>query len=521
MSAIWRLEISAPDGTFRYTKDMGSLFVDGSPISEQGGDGDCRECTFSGDVDIQPRERVRVQWSEDGGVTWRNRFTGIATQNKSPQAYLGGYKLVGLSKKLDEVEVWTVLAQADLDAQVRQALRDLIASGQVGALLTFDDTSHPLGLTSNKIIPNFQKVSALFKDVLCPKLQGSRVAVDQDGRVLFGVPTGILSIDELDPDVHIEWLDIGSEELVTDVRFFWTTGLAGTFYLSGAPLAVSSPPLFTRLVHAPDALGTWPYGHSTRSEAMTLDRSSFNLNTAASYAFTAFGSGPTVTGSTSALSDDDVGTQVLLSSTFAAGTPHSYGVVMTLTGSALPDAIILQSNALQLQRLSILLQSGGTTVYALDRFNITLHSSGVLLFPDDVRAAVASFAGDTLRIVLNLLATDNDLALFTCCPANVGGSVTVAARASARLPVPTAGSVLLSGWRDPQPQVTVQRRGSAGEALEVITLPANYRHSVRRDGELQTEVLMGQRDSPEASAAAALIKERDRAALNSAIRKSA
>jgi len=523
MTAIWRLEISTPDGVIRMVQDMGSLRVDGSPISEQGGDGDCRECTFSGDVDIQPRERVRVQWSEDGGATWRNRFTGVATQNKSSQAYLGGYKLVGLSKKLDEVDVRTTITEADLDAQVRQVTRELIASGQLGNLLTFDDTSHPLSVPSGAVIPNYQKAAALFKDVLCPRLAGSRVAVDQDGRLLFGVPTGTLAIDELDPDVHIEWQDIGSEELVTDARFLWTTGLSGNFYLNNVPIPVASPPLFSRLVDAAGLAGVTgrAYGQSTRSQPQPLDSADFDYATGAAYAFNAFGDGLTSTGSTDALSDRDVTTAVTLTAPFTGNVPHSFGVVLTLSGSALPDAIALQSTAIQLRKVSVLLASSSMTVYTLSRFAIQLHSSGLLLFPDEVRTLLAGYAGDTLRIVLDLLTDSNSLMLQTCCPANLGANISGIARAMVRLPVPAAASVLLPGWQEPLPLASVQRRAADGTALELITLPASYRHSVRRDGELQTEVLLGQRDTPEASAAAALIKQRDRGATSSAVRASA
>ena len=69
MDPIWRLNVSTANGVPRYTQDMGSLRVDGSPVMNVDGNGNCTECTFSGDVDIGPRELVQVQYSLDGGAT--------------------------------------------------------------------------------------------------------------------------------------------------------------------------------------------------------------------------------------------------------------------------------------------------------------------------------------------------------------------------------------------------------------------------------------------------------------------
>ncbi|WP_407572145.1 hypothetical protein [Deinococcus altitudinis] len=510
---------------------MGEIKLDGHPLPEVEGDGNCQECTFSGlalALDIAPRDRVSVEWSEDSGATWRRRYTGIAVKSGSPQnPGTSGYKLVGLMKKMEEAEARTTLAKGDLGDQVQQLVTDTFASGQWANLInpTIVRQGVP-AVTSGAIIPNFQPVSVVLKEKLCPRLLKSRVAVNADCQVLFGIPTGTLLIDEATPGVQVEWQEIGSEELLTDVRFQWSTGLDGSYYLGGAPLQVASPPLFTRLVHTTAGTPAWPYGHGVRSEGVTLDRADFAPVASVGYAFTADGNSDNVTvaGDPAALSDGDIGTSMTLTSSVVASGSHPFGVIMTYPGTTLPEAVLLQSNAVQLQNMTVLVMSGGQPVKILNRYAPNMHSSGVLLFPDDVRAAVAGFAGDTLRIVLNLMATDNDLALFTCCPATVGSRVAAVAQAMAKVPTLAAATATVPGWVDPQPTVQIQRRGPNHEDLGIVTLPgALFRYQpagVTPPGSLiglQTVIQLGQPDTAEALGEAALIKGRDRTATLKAI----
>jgi len=531
MDPIWRLELSDPNGLNPRYENMGILKIDGSPSMNVNGDGDCQECTFGGIVDIGPRDRVRVQWSVDGGATWRNRYTGIALQNRSQlRDDQGNYKLMGLSKKLDEWEARITLAEADLDAQVRQVIRDLINSGQAGQLLTFDDTPAPLGITSGRVVPNYQKVSELFKGTLCPRLERSRVAVNHDGRLIFGVPSGVLALDEADSAVHIDWGDVGSEELVTHLRLIWPKVMGGNLsYHRGLPsdreaveIAVQNPQntVASALVSGPSP---YPYGQSTATLGVILDSSNFmrpntiGVEILPRVTQGAGDHGYTVEGDEPLLWDGDRNTVVTLTPdpngyssmyltlSYPPGLPPPIGVEFAGEGGALTQITLSDS-----QRTFKSLSPGGV--------------GGFFLLPDEVTQALAESTSDTGYVLtLTLDIADSTVPLLLRAAALLWVSPDFAQpllMAVSRTPVAAAGTVLLDGWPDPLPEASIQRRGPANEPLEVITLPTSYRYFVGLNGDLQTEVLLGQRDKPEDAAAAALVKERDKSATLQAIRVS-
>jgi len=513
---------------------MAEIQIDGHPIPQLEGNGNCGECVFNGSalaLGIAPRDVVGVEWSEDSGATWRRRYTGIAVQTGSPQnSGISGFKLVGLLKKLEEAEVRVKLEKGDLGGQVQTLLTAIIASGQTGNL--FDPVlvkQAVPAITSGAILPNYQSASVILKEKLCPRLLNSRVSVNENRQVVFGVPSGTLLVDEATEGVTVDWQDVTSEELVTDVRFQWSTGLSGTFYVNQRPVQVGSPPIFTRLLHTTEFLtapgaDNWPFGHGVRQEGVTLDKADFDPVVPTQYNFNSFGDGLTTTGDTTSLSDTDVATSVTLQASFAANVPYIFGVQMSVAGGQLPDAILLQSDATALLRMTILVQNAGFTVCALDRFATVLTSSGVLLFPDDIRDAVAAFTADTLLIILTLQADAGSLMLYTCCPASVGSTITGTARSMAKLPVPAAGVLTLPGWIDPQPTVQIQRRGENGEDLGIVTLPGTlfgYEPTgFAKNGSaigLQTTIQLGQPDTADVLGDAALIKARDRKATMTAI----
>lgn len=514
--------------------------IDGHPVPEVEGDGNCGECLFNGqalDLDIAPRDLVSVEWSEDSRATWRRRYTGIAVQSGSPQnTGTSGYKLVGLMKKLEEAETRAPLAKGDLGGQVQTLITNTLATGQWGNLIDPLIVRQDVpAVTSGAIIPNFQPVSVILKEKLCPRLLKSRVAINANRQVVFGVPSGTLLIDEATEGVLVEWQDIGSEELVTDVRFEWVTGMNGVFTIArpdvnfgfGLQIDAGSPPLFTRLLHTTDmptdGSDPWPYGHSTRTQGMTLDSGDFDLG-AVTYSFEAYGPGLTVNGNSSSLSDRELATGVNLHAPFTDSNGsyvHAFTVNMTQTGWHLPDGLLIRASEAQPSRITVALQDAGTLVYSLNVAVGGMHSSGVLLFPDAVRDEVSSFRGDTLSIFVQFQVPNLDLTVQTCCPVFLGSNVIGSARAEAKLPVPAAASALVPGWVDPQPTVQIQRRGPNNEDLGIVTLPgALFKYGVgglidpasSSAVSLQTTVQLGQPDTPDALGEAALIKGRDRRA---------
>ncbi|GGR16882.1 hypothetical protein [Deinococcus ruber] len=541
MDAIWRLQISTADGTFRTQQDMGSLKIDGSPIMNVDGTGNCTECTFSGDMDIGPREKVTVQWSDDGGTTWKNRFQGVATQSKSPQAYFGGYKLVGLLKKLEEAEASKSLPAGDLSGQVQQLLTDTLASGQVGTLL--QPTVQVVGtftpLTSNKIVPNYQKVSEVLKSVLCPRLSGSLVAVNADGQLLFGLFEGTLALDELDANVQpVQWGDVDAEELITDLRLIWPKTMGGQISTWDGSLDGGGRRIYSVLKDQQNTLAsalvagpTSAYGRSVQTLGVILDSANFMRRapngsvTLAPAVIVSGGSstpGLTITGddaTSSELWDGDRNTYATLTPDPAGGGYAVFNLVLPYA-AGLGVPIGVEFAAENVSVASIVLDDSQRSFISISPGG----SSGFYLIPDEVRALLATTtasSGPTLTLSLRMTDLHAPALLRACSliwvdPAFSGPLLT----AVLRLPAPAAGSVVVNGWPDPLPKVSVQRRGLSHEPLDVITLPASYTYRVNAGGALETEIKLGQRDAPDVSAQATLVKQRDKNATLAAVRVS-
>ena len=552
MSNIWRIGVADPKGIYKHTQDMGVIRIDGHPVPELEGDGNCRECSFVGDaasLDIGPRDSVFVEWSEDSGVSWKRRYSGLAITTGSPQhPSLSAFKLTGLMKKLEEAEARLPLAKGPLDNQVLHLVGETYASGQWDSLLppqvTFQDVP---AITSDRVVPNYQSVASVFKEVLCKRLDKSRVAVNAEGRIVFGVPSGTLLIDEATPGVQVEWQEVGSEELLTDVRLQWTAGMNASFLLpqpTDPPgptpqLDPGSPPVFSVLTHTSEVLygggsvgapqpDNWPYGHAIRSEGIPLDASDFTPLAGGSYSFDTTGSGLTTSGTAANLCDDDVSTAMTLSADFSSTTTsgaRGFTVKIELPLATLPDGFRVLGDGASLSNIILILRRPDRTFSALVCYVNQHHPSGIFLFPDTVKAAAEAPGFSSISVTI-FIASGPSLLLRSCCPVYVGVKPLTVARAMDRHPSPAAGIVTLPGWVDPQPTVQIQRRGPAGEALEIVELPgALYTYevgglinpTVDTAVSLQTKIQLGQPGSAESLGLAALIKARDRKATLRAI----
>ena len=543
MNYVWQLRIRDARGNTRSVQQMGTVRIDGHPVMELEGNGNCRDATFAGDaatLGIGPRDRVSIEWSEDGGGSFRSRYVGIAVENGSPQQQaVSSYKLTGLMKKLGEAEARTPLAKGDLFDQAQQLVTDTIATGQWDSLIsgTVQRQNVP-PLTSNAIVPNYQSVETVFKEVLCKRLGGARVAVDGEGLILFGVPNGVMLIDEATPGVLVEWQEVTSEELLTFVRFQWSTGTGGVFSLSlpgmnggfGVPIETGSPPLFTLLVSTSVLSGITPgetyAGQGTRSEGVPLDTGDFD-HPGGTYVLDAYGGGVTTTGDLSALSDGNPATTLRLTAPFPGTFVHGFVISVEINGGTPPDGILIRAAEAQPQGLSFQIFRGQTRLGDIYHPGGPAHASGIQLLPDAVRQAIFGLNGNRIVIAMALeVGTGHDLTLQAFTPVMVGYNLSVAAAAMKRGPAASAASVIVPGWPDPQPSVQIQRRGPAGEALEIVTLPgALFRYEaggVIVPGDdtavaLQTSVQLGQPDPAQSMGLAALIKARDRAATLKAI----
>jgi hypothetical protein len=533
----WRLKVSDTQGNLRGTYDMGILRIDGAPTAVRDGNGNCVECTWSGDVDVHPRELVEVQWSADDGATWKNIFAGIATSSKSRYGPLGSYKLVGLMKKLEEVEVRKALPGGDLFGRAQILMTDLIASGQVGNLFSPAAVFSALraGFTSGAVIPNFQHADQVLKTLLAPKLQDVVVAVTADRQLYFGIPTRVpLSIDEITPGVRVTWADVSAEELVTHLRMIWPRPMGGSVqsynltlergkdvYLQNAQAGVTSeliacPVLLQSGVSPPD------YGTSVLTLGIILDSSNFRrvpardltvspsivTGTPATYA---------VSGTQAALTDADRSTSVTL-------TPGSDGagfavMALALTHSSVPGVPVGVEFAAENVTVSRLVLTDGRMNFIVQ---LPVGSNGLYLIPDEIRALMAASVGRIpwqVTVLGTLMDTTKSVVIraYALLLVDPAFSTPLAAAVS-RLPAVAAATVTVPGWIDPVPTVALQRRSRSQAPLDVVTLPASYEQTVNAAGQLETTIKLGQRETPDVSATWALIKKRDQlAALNATL----
>ncbi|MVN88980.1 hypothetical protein GO986_19755 [Deinococcus sp. HMF7620] len=374
----YRIRVLSPDGTEKHIRELDPptgtpLYLMGGPRRmEVGPLNDCREATFEGDpatLGIGPRDTVQVQYRPAGTGPWLNKYAGIAVITGSARSEVGRYKLQGFKiRRLTEVEARTLLAEADLGAQVRQLFTDLISSGQLGSTLLAPTTATvpDLNKSSPAIHGNHWKVSKLIEERLRGRSERTQALLNADGsstvkktnpdwgvnpdlRPVFGYPTGTLAIDEATEGVEIDGLDTDSTLLVTDVRVTFaqtvlTTGVEN--FANGAgtvPYRDARAPLTHALNVAPHS-----YGEAWRGLPLPADPALFERLVASTVEVYATGfvrqGAPNppnttvgVSGPSGALWDGDSGTSLTLTPPPDIVVSY-YSVLLTFPETApLPD----------------------------------------------------------------------------------------------------------------------------------------------------------------------------------------
>ena len=564
----YRLEVLSPEGTFKHFRELGGvneLRLDGGPRRmEVRGNGDCREATFEGDpvsLGIGPRDIVVVQFRTGPIQPWRNRYAGVTVVNGSADSELGRYKLQGFRmRRLNEVEVRGTLEEMDLGQQVRTLFAQLIDSGQVGdaLLLPYYLEIPDLNRTSAAIDGNYWPVAKLIDERLKGRSRRSQTYLNADGSTsnrdenpdwgvnanrapIFGYPTGLLEVDELDDRVEIDGLDVDSTALVTDIRLIWARTLqAGAVYSlvsetssirdavrTDEDLARAGP--LTRTV----SVASHTYGQAWRSVAVPANAELFRqleaptvvVDVSASiYSDSSSAGTPTVTGESAMLADNSPETAIEITApTGALGL--TYRLTLDYPDSTpLPDGFALAVENGVVNSVNVIGRATIAPDSAVTLLNVQRPSGPLALFPSRLRdGRLASRWGGGKRLVVTVEHLDLKTPLRISAAALVAADpdlMLAVAAPLARIPVQDPATVRLPGWdTDPVPKVRITRRNVLGAVTAVRELPVElFVYDTDEDGELYTEIRCGQSDDAEKLSFAAAITSKDQSATLDAVR---
>jgi hypothetical protein len=240
---LWRLEIRDAVGTLKYTKGIADVFqtLDSFTIGE---DGDCLEANFKAlgsSLGIAARDIVILQTSPTG-VIWINRYAGVAIRvgaNNNPD--YSQFKLVGLRKRLQEVELRSPQSTGDVGTIARQVVQDAIATGQLGSAVIYDSSLIPLtGFLMSGFASNYRSVAAVL-DYLASAIPGTSWGINADRKVFFGVATGTVAIDESVTGTLIQWEDANAEHVYNAVRWMIAQLQPPDFLAVTVPAGTTNP----------------------------------------------------------------------------------------------------------------------------------------------------------------------------------------------------------------------------------------------------------------------------------------
>ncbi|UQN06758.1 hypothetical protein [Deinococcus sp. QL22] len=564
----YRLRVLSPDGTEKHVLTLNPppsggtpLYLDGGPRAmEVGPLGDCREAVFEGDpttLGIGPRDTVQVQYRPvSGSGSWLNRYAGTAVINGSLRSEIGRYKLQGFkTKRLNEVEVRTLLVEADLGAQVRQLFTDLIVSGQVGASLQPPtlESIPDLNKTSAAIHGNYWQVARLIEQRLKGRSERTRAFLNEDGstsndtinpdwgvnadlRPVFGYPTGVLTIDEGVPGVEVDGMDLDSTTLVTDVRLIWTKTLSArlTFVVNATEYINLSSTLTVGLMY-PVAVAPRTFGQAWRSLPLPVNLNVFRrINPTLVQAEVRhflnsddFVGPANVQGDLVALTDGDGDSQILLLPPSTIGSFLDYVLTLTLPAGPPPVGVELTVSGARIDAVRCYVNNERISFGRFGFLDPAPGAPNLYLFPSQVLDQIAAYWGQGPGMIHVVLKPDQDsqpVRVNAFAPLEVNPELALAtASPLARVPTLDPVECRVPGWEvNPAEQaLIILRHPVTGVELSRVQKPIELLvYDTDDDGELFTRVRCGQRDDAEKLSFAASITERDSAASLDAVRSS-
>lgn len=256
-----RLAVHTPAGVFKHHRSTNVSDLERFLVA---GDGNCLEASFqakASELGITPRDIVTLDlgaliatgtFDENGNmiftVAWDTRFRGVAVQSGTRRSLaLSDFKLVGLKKRFYELPTLGYsFAGMDVAQQVAAILAytdpetgegNVPAGVTVGALST-------IGFETGELKPNLNKLGEVLDALakMCPGFtvpagesytysgetyyEGEEVppvtwGVDAEGAFFFHRKSSRLTVSETAPDTRLEWVEVDSEKLVTQVRFYF------------------------------------------------------------------------------------------------------------------------------------------------------------------------------------------------------------------------------------------------------------------------------------------------------------
>lgn len=560
----YRIRVLSPDGTEKHVRELDPpagtpLFLVGGPRRmEVGLLGDCREATFEGDpltLGIGPRDTVQVQYRTGEGP-WLNRYAGTAVITGSSRSEVGRYKLQGLRyRRLTEVEARTLLAEADLGAQVRQLFTDLIASGQLGGTLQAPTTGSipDLNVTSAAIHGNYWPVTKLIEERLKGRSRRTRTFLNPDGstqtrdvnpdwgvnadlRPVFGYPAGTLTIDEAGGGVEIDGMDTDSTTLVTDVRVMFTRTMTAQFLLTEVGseggeggTSISTPARSTAPRTIPVPVAPRTFGEAWRNLPLPTAPEMFTTLPGEGVSAQAFYfTGPvdplppvTVTGDPAALWDGNLTGGLTLAPSDGNTVFLYYLTVVIPPGTPVPDGFRLVAPGASLSGLTVRTPAG-----VMRMGTVSAGAPPLYVFPDVVRSEhLPAIWADGASVEFVLAPFDRAAPLLISEAALIGVNralVEASAFPLARTPTLNPVTARLPGWNySPAATAQLTLRDPLGAVVETRELPIELLvYDTDDDGELFTEIRCGQRDEAEALSFTAVISARDQNATVDAVQAS-
>ncbi|AFZ66061.1 hypothetical protein [Deinococcus peraridilitoris] len=529
----WRLRIYSPSGAYRYDRTLDTAQVTQAGLTMTLEPyGNCLEATFSAkaaSLGIGDRDIVQIQTRPsdpnvtDDTVLWTSRFAGIAVltgAKNSPEAT--GFKLVGMKKRLEEVDVQTAqYPQQSVHTTISQVIAHL-TNGRLPAQMNNLTQVPDPAITAGVLHPNYQTGREVLDKLvsLVPGWKGW--GYNADFQLVVDTGSGTINIDEAVVGTRVKWTESGSEELITAVRWlignrpkvlYAYTGM-GAYDVLPAGIVSSSTTLSSA------------YGYAVKVLALTTPRDYLKPIGTPVHASAANPGGSV--SSIENLADDNPSTVAGINfGDYSVGSTQTVEIRWDISKSSALDLLGFELQNVQgatYVNVGVIMYQASDTTQFLDFYpSPTEFKNGLLLFGGpDIRALMeANSLYDSCRITLSVTGPTNGSASIGTARPLLVDRVTLERLASLYYREPSMDPAVIrtTGFGPLGATAIIQRRALDGSLIETIERPVEkieYRITAQEYGDTYTHT--GQRDSPEASALRAVIEQRDNAATLTAVR---